>query len=76
MATVEKCGTCAFGVKEYHHYSSYTFCHRHAPIVYVGRTGISSNDGYVEETMGPITVWPKVKEDDFCGDWELTDAQS
>lgn len=79
---VENCGNCAFGAKQWQHHSQVTHCQRHAPIVYIGTTGTRSRqigtgpEYQTEEIKGPITAWPKVEANDFCGDWELTDARS
>lgn len=61
----ENCGNCAFGVKHYLHHGYDTRCHRRSPIFK------PEGDAY-----GRQTLWPIVKDDDFCGEWELTDARS
>jgi hypothetical protein len=66
---VENCGNCAFGVRVHQHRID---CHRRAPqsfTVYKGHWDDAAQ-------YGPGPYWPEVKDDDFCGEWELTDART
>jgi hypothetical protein len=72
MTMVENCQNCAFKVDVPMHQWTKHECHRHAPqsfTVYKGHY-----DG--AKQYGPGPYWPDVKDNDFCGDWELTDARS
>jgi hypothetical protein len=61
---VENCDNCAFAVA----YDGYNLaCHRHAPTAPVQSVGLSGST----EIFRPATHWPKVRRDDFCGDFEL-----
>jgi hypothetical protein len=78
--SVEKCENCAFGIKVWLHHGYRMDCRRHAPIVFEGVVGskattIGTGPEYtVTEIRGPVTAWPQVEADHFCGDWELQDA--
>lgn len=78
---VENCGNCAFGVAEYMHNSSRINCQRRAPIVFHGVIGSTSRqigrgpEYQTEQVMGAVTAWPTVSQYNFCGDFELKDAQ-
>jgi hypothetical protein len=65
---VENCESCAFGVEQ----GSGRECRRHAPTAPIKYAGFW--DG--KEQFEPRTHWPHVRDSDFCGDWELTDARS
>lgn len=82
MSEREHCGNCAFAVKTPLHWGYHIACHRKAPIVFHGVTGTTftptgsaSDIHIVKETMGPVTAWPEVQDQDFCGEWELEDAK-
>ncbi|UQD69223.1 hypothetical protein JEY40_24720 [Bradyrhizobium japonicum] len=74
---IENCKNCAFGV-----YSGIRHCRKRAPIVYIGvvsttlePTGGEGSLCIVHENKGEITAWPRVEDHDFCGEFELKDAQ-
>ncbi len=68
--SVENCKNCAFGVQEWVHSGREIRCHRRAPLVAHTIVGISSGS----PLMGDKTLWPKVSDTDFCGEFELKDA--
>jgi len=70
---VENCANCAFGVKEWLHHGYRIDCHKRPPVVNVNGF-LGSWDG--AKQYGPKTAWPEVKDTDFCGEWELTDART
>jgi hypothetical protein len=57
---VENCENCAFGQDEYRQFNYR--CRRHAPIAILSEFGVQKG-------------WPPVSRIDFCGDFELKDAQ-
>jgi hypothetical protein len=57
---VENCGNCAFGADENRRFGFK--CRRHAP------TSVMTE-------YGMRTFWPNVQTRDFCGDFELKDAE-
>lgn len=77
---VENCGNCAFGIK-FGSVHGELHCHRRAPAVFYGvvsrsYSAVCNGESSVKEHMGEITAWPTVRNIDFCGEWELTDARS
>jgi hypothetical protein len=56
---VENCENCAFGQDQYRRFAY--LCRRHAPLAIMGYHGMR-------------TMWPTVSATDFCGDFELKDA--
>lgn len=71
MAIIERCSNCVFWVQG--------CCRVRSPIVIEGVVGISSTPTgdpatslhIIKEQRGPITCWPKVESNDFCGEFEL-----
>ena len=64
MTFVERCETCVFWKREPYNGQ----CRRHAPLK---PTAPWKDDfGVVRDN-----IWPLTRADDFCGDWELRDAQ-
>lgn len=78
--TVENCSNCVFGLEREKHGLALRHCHKHPPIVFEGVTGghytSTGVEGFLQlhETRGPVTAWPQVRDDDFCGEFELKDA--
>ena len=60
---MQKCSTCRF--YQYHSHAE-DECRKNAPVV------LQDSDG---NTAFPVNCWPKVKHNDFCGQYEPSDKQ-